>query len=101
MSILAFDHQQARHAASRLDDLADRLDNELRDCAAALRPKAAALDPVSVATAATFGVVAEGFHHSYHSGLQELRSIAATLRAHSDAYGEAEDQAADGFRQLA
>ncbi|MQY22483.1 PE domain-containing protein [Nocardia macrotermitis] len=100
MNKLAFDHEMARETASRLDSLADRLDGQLHDAQPALGPAAAALDPVSVATARTLHEVGASFRESYRTGPHELRKIAANLRAHADSFGNADGETVDAFRAL-
>ncbi|WP_216897437.1 PE domain-containing protein [Nocardia alni] len=100
MNKLAFDHELARQAAGRLDALADQLEDRLRDAQPSLGPAHAALDPVSLHTARTFDQVGGSFQESYRTGTHELRKIAANLRAHSDSFGDTDDQAVDAFHAL-
>ncbi|MBU3065197.1 PE domain-containing protein [Nocardia sp. NEAU-G5] len=98
MSKFAFDHDLARHAAGRLDTLADLLEGDLHHSQAALGPAAPAHDPVSLQVALTLDQVGDSFRQAYRSGVHELRKIAANMRAHSDSFADSEDQSADAFR---
>ncbi|MET7768240.1 PE domain-containing protein [Nocardia sp. NPDC005366] len=100
MSRIAFDHELARLAAGRLDTLADSLEGDLGGATAALRPRAAAQDPVSVQSAQTLGAVGDSFLDAYLGGVGELRKVAANLRSHADLHENADGDAVELFRPL-
>ncbi|TCJ97754.1 PE family protein [Nocardia alba] len=100
MSRIEIDHELARTAAGRLDQLADGLEGSLRLRTASLSPVAAALDPVSRTTAQTIGTVGDSFQQSYAGGIEQLRQVAANLRAHAVLVESTEDDGSDLFRSL-
>ncbi|MXP20566.1 PE domain-containing protein [Gordonia sp. HNM0687] len=85
-------------AAGRLDRLAERLETSLASAVPALSVPAAGRDEVSQVSAASFTSVAETFASDSAKGVEELRKIAAVLRAQADGYARGEDDAAAGFR---
>lgn len=100
MSQISYDGEIARLAAGRLDSLADSLVATMHRRGDALDPVAAALDPVSRATALSLGAVGGSFQESYASGVGELRQIAANLRAHAALAAGSDDDAVDSFTSL-
>lgn len=80
---MEFDPTLAIRIATDLDDLANRLESDLRANASALAAPAPGLDEVSLRAAATLGEVASSFDLTSTSGVVELRRLAATLRAQS------------------
>lgn len=84
-------------AAGRLDRLAERLETSLTTAVPALSVPAAGRDEVSHVSAASFTSVAETFAADSAKGVEELRKIAAVLRAQADGYARGEDDAAAGF----
>jgi hypothetical protein len=85
-------------AAGRLDALAGRLERTLGSVVPELSVPAAGRDEVSHTSAATFTAVAESFTADSAGGVEELRKIAAVLRAQADGYTRGEDEAAAGLR---
>jgi hypothetical protein len=97
MSTVAFDQVLANQAAERLDALADLLDGNLRQSAAALAPVPAGTDTVSRHAAATAGSVSESYQQAYRNGVQELRKVAANVRLHMRLMTESEAAGAQLF----
>ncbi|MGC4961983.1 PE family protein [Gordonia sp. DT218] len=85
-------------AAGRLDGLADRLEQSLGAAEPALTVHAAGQDEVSETSARSFNAVAETFATDSARGVEELRKIAAVLRAQATGYRAGDDDAASAFR---
>ncbi|WAC56416.1 PE family protein [Gordonia sp. SL306] len=85
-------------AAGRLDGLADRLEQSLGASAPALTVHAAGRDEVSETSARSFNAVAETFATDSARGVEELRKIAAVLRAQATGYRAGDDDAASAIR---
>lgn len=86
-----FDPTVAREVATRLDDLADRLEQGLRNNEPALTVEPAGLDAVSTRAAQTMNQVAANYAENAAAGVLELRKLAAVLRGQVDEFGRAED----------
>ncbi|AZG48438.1 PE family protein [Gordonia insulae] len=97
-SQLNVDPAELISAASRLDGLADRLAHSLGAVTPALTVRAAGRDEVSQTSAASFTAVAESFTEDSARGVEELRKIAAVLRAQAGGFTRGEDDAAAAFR---
>ncbi|MEU6561150.1 PE family protein [Nocardia nova] len=78
---MEFDPVVAARTATDLDALADRLEAGLKADTPALKVDAPGLDEVSRRAAATLTDVGVSFDSSSVMGVQELRKLAATLRA--------------------
>ncbi|WP_040794558.1 PE domain-containing protein [Nocardia higoensis] len=76
-----FDPLETVRMAAELDELAARLEADLRTHDTALMVPAPGFDEVSGHAAATLRAVAADFDLSAHGGVLELRRLAATLRA--------------------
>lgn len=85
-----FDAVAARDAATRLDGLADRLEEQLRTGEPSLQVAPAGLDEVSLRAAQTMTGVAISFSESASAGVLELRKLAALLRSQVQEFGRAE-----------
>ncbi|WP_067695643.1 PE family protein [Nocardia jejuensis] len=92
-----FDSATALAAASQLDALADRLENGMTIEQAKLSIAPAGSDEVSARAAQTLNTVAASFQQSGGSGVDEVRKLAATLRAQFATYGQVEEQSSLGF----
>lgn len=88
---VAVNPTEIRSAATRLDQLAARLDAVLDARGAELPVAASGTDEVSVRAAGTFNAVAQGFTTESGSAAHELRKIAAVLRSQAQGYDRAED----------
>jgi phage-related protein len=77
-------------AAAQLEALADRLDKLMQTEAPNLRVVASGRDEVSQRVAATLNDVHSNFATSSGQGANEVREIAATLRAHTGHVVDAE-----------
>lgn len=95
---LQVDPGQLMLAAGRLDGLADRLEKSLTASAPALTVPAAGRDEVSRTSATTFNAVAESFSEDSARGVEELRKIAAVLRAQAGGFTRGDESAAEAFR---
>ncbi|MFF0491332.1 PE domain-containing protein [Nocardia sp. NPDC004068] len=89
-----FDPAAATDAAARLDALAQRLEDELRENQTALTVPAAGADEVSGRAAQTMNGVADSFAESVSAGILELRKLAASLRAQVNHVGRVESDTA-------
>ncbi|RJO72100.1 PE family protein [Nocardia panacis] len=92
---VSFDPAAARDAAFRLDELADRLDTQLKDGAPSLAVAAAGTDEVSLHAARTMSEVAASYGDSAGAGVLELRKLAAAFRAQADGLGKVDAASAD------
>ncbi|QIS09003.1 MULTISPECIES: PE family protein [Nocardia] len=92
-----FDATAARDAAFRLDGLADRLENDLKDGVQTLHVAPSGIDEVSLRAAQTMNDVAGSYTDSATAGVHELRKLAATLRAQADSFGRAETESAEAL----
>ncbi len=93
---MEFDPVAAARTAADLDALADRLEDGLRADAPALKIDAPGVDEVSRRAAATLTEVGVSFDSSSGLGVQELRKLAATLRAQARGMTQMDaDNAAD------
>ena len=95
---LQVDPGQLVVAAGRLDALADRLEKSLASSSHALTVPAPGRDEVSTTSAATFNAVADEFAGDSARGVEELRKIAAVLRAQAGGFTRGEETAAEAFR---
>ncbi len=89
-----FDPASATDAATRLDALAQRLEDELRQNQPSLTVPAAGADEVSGRAAQTMNGVADSFAESVRAGILELRKLAASLRAQVTHVGQVESDTA-------
>jgi PE family len=71
-------------ATKQLDELADRVDKLMQAEAPNLAVTASGRDEVSQRVAATLNDVNAAFAKSVGQGTNEIREVAATLRAHTD-----------------
>ncbi|MEV6323754.1 PE family protein [Nocardia sp. NPDC051787] len=94
---VSFDPAAALDAATRLDGLADRLAADLRISEGALTVAPAGRDEVSERAAATMTSVADSFGETAAAGINELRKVAAELRAQTDRFGRMESENAAEF----
>ncbi|WP_227984296.1 PE family protein [Nocardia spumae] len=93
---MEFDPVVAARTAADLDALADRLEAGLRADTPALAVAAPGVDEVSRRSAATLTEVGASFDSSGGLGVQELRKLAATLRAQAHGLTQMDaDNAAD------
>ncbi|WP_306360377.1 PE family protein [Nocardia sp. CC227C] len=89
---VSFDPVAARDVAAQLDELADRLSAGLLGEQAKLNIMPAGADEVSVRASSTLNAVAATFQERGGLGVDELRKLAATLRAQSTRFSEAEER---------
>ncbi|MGE0217120.1 PE family protein [Mycolicibacterium sp.] len=87
---LSLQPDEVIEATTQLDDLATRVETLLRAEGPNLAVTAPGVDEVSQRVAATLNEVHQFFTASTDAGVAELREIAATLRAHTDAVVAAE-----------
>ncbi|MBF6272400.1 MULTISPECIES: PE family protein [Nocardia] len=93
---MEFDPVVAARTAADLDALADRLEAGLQADTPALSVAAPGIDEVSLRAATTLTEVGASFDSSGNLGVQELRKLAATLRAQSRGLSRMDsDNAAD------
>lgn len=92
-----FDSASALKAATALDALADRIANGMSVEQAKLEIAPAGADEVSVRAAQTLNSVAGSFSTSGTSGVDEVRKLAAALRAQVGQFGQVEEQNVLGF----
>ncbi|MEV0293226.1 PE family protein [Nocardia sp. NPDC050710] len=92
-----FDPKAARDAALRLDGLADRLEQGVRDGENPLQVAPAGTDEVSLRAAQTMTDVATSYLAGADSGIHELRKLAAQLRSQVDQFGRAESESVTDF----
>ncbi|MRH88646.1 PE domain-containing protein [Nocardia sp. SYP-A9097] len=92
-----FDASSALQAATQLDALADRIANGMSVEQAKLEIAPAGADEVSVRAAQTLNTVAASFQTSGTSGVDEVRKLAAALRAQVGQFGQVEEQSVLGF----
>jgi hypothetical protein len=71
-------------ATRRLDELASRAERLMQDETTGLTVEAAGRDEVSQRVASTLNDVHADFRQETDRGVNEIRSIAATLRSHTD-----------------
>jgi tetrahydromethanopterin S-methyltransferase subunit G len=83
---------EVNDATKRLDELADRVQKLMQTEAPNLAVTASGRDEVSQRVAATLNDVHTAFTTSTDQGTNEIREIAATLRAHSDHIVAAEEE---------
>ncbi|MCU1643411.1 MAG: hypothetical protein JWN03_3686 [Nocardia sp.] len=92
-----FDATTALQAATQLDALADRISNGMTVEQAKLDIAPAGADEVSVRAAQTLNSVAGSFQTSGGAGVDEVRKLAAALRAQAGHFGQVEEQSALSF----
>lgn len=92
-----FDSDSALAAAAQLDALADRLAAGVQAEQPKLTLVSAGSDEVSVRASQTLNAVVASFQQSAGGGVDELRKLAAALRAQTSNFGLAEGQSALGF----
>lgn len=95
---LNVDPTQLVSAAHRLDRLAARLADSVTVTAPALVVNRTGRDEVSTAAATAFTSVGAGFTDDATRGVEELRKIAAVLRAQAAAFTDVEDTADAALR---
>jgi phage-related protein len=81
---------EVSHAAAQLDVLADRIDRVTKNEAPNLTVVASGGDEVSQRVASTLNDVHSDFIRSSDRGSNEVREVAATLRAHTNRVIDAE-----------
>lgn len=91
-SALSINVGDVAEAAKQLDALADRLHKALQDDDANLNVIASGRDEVSVRSAGTMNEVKGSFAKSTQQGVNELREIAASLRAHASTAAAVDSQ---------
>ncbi|WP_216893785.1 PE family protein [Nocardia alni] len=94
-----FDVTGVSRVAERLDSLADRLEDLLRQTTPALTVVPAAADEVSARAAGTLNEVAHGHRTTCAAGTYELRKLAANLRCHAGAIDATDRASAMSFWQ--
>lgn len=94
---ISFDATSALAVASQLDALADRLAGGMSIEQAKLAIAPAGSDEVSVRAAQSLNAVAASFQQSGGTGVDEVRKLAAVLRAQSTQFTRSEDENALGF----
>jgi len=92
-----FDASTALAAAAQLDVLADRLSGGMSVEQAKLGIAPAGADEVSVRAAHTLNSVSASFQTSGGAGVDEVRKLAAALRAQAEHFGRIEDESILGF----
>ncbi|MFB8002168.1 PE family protein [Nocardia sp. NPDC056000] len=92
-----FDASSALQAAMQLDALADRIANGLSAEQTKLEIAPAGADEVSTRAAQTLNSVAASFQTSGGTGVDEVRKLAAALRAQVGQYTSVEEQSVLGF----
>ncbi|MEV6771294.1 PE family protein [Nocardia sp. NPDC051030] len=94
---LRFDASTALSVATSLDALADRIAEGMGIEQAKLTVSPAGSDEVSVRASQTLNTVAASFQQSGGAGVDEVRKLAATLRAQFDQFGQIEEQSVQSF----
>lgn len=82
---------EVSEASKQLDDLASRIEKLMTTERPNLTTTAAGRDEVSTGVANTLNDVSTTFGKSTDQGVEEIREIAATLRAHTDNVVAAEE----------
>ncbi|MEU7628742.1 PE family protein [Nocardia sp. NPDC049220] len=86
-----------RAVAARLDALSARLERDLESTREDLTLAPAGADEVSGRATQTVNAVSAQYQQIHDSGAQELRKLAATLRAHTRSVERVEDDNATMF----
>ncbi|MEU0504992.1 PE family protein [Nocardia sp. NPDC005998] len=89
-----FDPAAARGAAAGLDGLAQRLEDELRAAEPPLTVAPAGADEVSLRAAQSMNGVTDSYTTSAAAGVQEIRKLAAALRAQAGHYEQIDSDSA-------
>ncbi|GAB4583216.1 PE domain-containing protein [Nocardia sp. IFM 10818] len=92
-----FDASTALAAASQLDALADRMAGGMEVEQVKLNIAPAGADEVSVSAAQTLNAVAAQFTTAGGEGVNEVRQLAAALRAQAANFGQVEEESMAGF----
>ncbi|WP_405133478.1 PE domain-containing protein [Nocardia sp. NBC_01388] len=92
-----FDATTALQTAAQLEALADRISGGMTVEQPKLDVAPAGADEVSVRAAQTLTSVAASFRTSGDAGVDEVRKLAAALRAQVSQFGQVEEQSALGF----
>ncbi|APB01559.1 PE family protein [Nocardia seriolae] len=95
-----FDADTVLAAAADLEAMADRLETALGADTQALAVPAAGSDKVSLAAADTLTSVGASFVTQSAGGVDELRKLAAVVRAQAHAFGQVEVDSSTDFMNL-